>query len=139
MGKTMGRHLIRVTYSQKHKKDPKVGRDPVISALSCTPPLTGCQSPKLGQYDQKYPKTWSRANTPEVEPVISLNSLTSFSATQTLELIFFTKHRKVNILVDIASTHNFIHLHISQENNCYIYVANNFQIVIVNCGFMKCG
>ena len=46
---------------------------------------------------------------PEVELVISLNSLTSFSAPQTLKLIGYIKHRKVIFLVDSGSTHNFIH------------------------------
>jgi hypothetical protein len=52
---------------------------------------------------------------PEVEPVISLNALTGFSAPQTLKLIGYIKHRKVIILVDSGSTHNFIHRHIAQE------------------------
>jgi hypothetical protein len=46
---------------------------------------------------------------PEVELVISINSLTVFSAPQTLKLINYIKHRKVIILVDSGSTHNFIH------------------------------
>jgi hypothetical protein len=58
----MGQYLNPVTYSQKPKMDTKVGRDPMISALSCAPPSTGYQSPKIGQYDQETPKTWSRAN-----------------------------------------------------------------------------
>ena len=57
---------------------------------------------------------------PEVEPVISLNALTSFFAPQTLKLIGYIKHRKVIILVDSGSTHNFIHHHIAQETHCYI-------------------
>jgi hypothetical protein len=76
---------------------------------------------------------------PEVEPVISLNSLTGFSAPQTLKLIGYIKHRKVIILVDSGSTHNFIHHCISQETNFYICVINNFQIMISNGGSMKCG
>jgi hypothetical protein len=52
---------------------------------------------------------------PEVEPLISLNALTSFSAPQTLKLIGYIKHRKFIILVDSGNTHNFIHHHISQE------------------------
>ena len=50
---------------------------------------------------------------PEVEPIISLNSLTGFSTPQTLNLISYIKHRKVIILVDSGSTHNFIHRRIS--------------------------
>ena len=38
-----------------------------------------------------------------------------------------------------GSTHNFIHRYISQEVNCYIYVVNNFQIMISNGGSMECG
>jgi hypothetical protein len=57
---------------------------------------------------------------PEVDPMISLNSLTGFSSPQTLKLIGYIKNRKFIILVDSGSTHNFIHHCISQEVNCYI-------------------
>jgi hypothetical protein len=76
---------------------------------------------------------------PEIELVISLNSLTGFSAPQTLELIGYIKHMNFIILVDSGRTHNFIHHGISQETHCYIHVVNNFQIMISNCGSMKCG
>jgi hypothetical protein len=76
---------------------------------------------------------------PEVEPIISLNALTGFSAPQTLKLIGYIKHQKVIILVDSGSTHNFIHRRIAQETHCYIHAVNNFQIMIANGGSMKCG
>jgi hypothetical protein len=75
---------------------------------------------------------------PEVDPLISLHALTSFLTPQTLKLIGYIKHRKVIILVDSGSTHNFIHRRIAQETNCYICVVNNFQIMISNGGSMKC-
>jgi hypothetical protein len=73
------------------------------------------------------------------ELIISLNALTGFSAPQTLKLIDYIKHRKVIILVDSGSTHNFIHRRIAQETHCYIHVVNNFEIMIANGGSMKCG
>jgi hypothetical protein len=76
---------------------------------------------------------------PEVEPVISINALTGFSAPQTLRLISYIKHRKVIILVDSGSTHNCIHHRFSQETHCYNHAINNFQIMIANGGSMKCG
>jgi hypothetical protein len=79
------------------------------------------------------------SNPPEFEPIISLNALTGFSAPQTLKIIGYIKHRKVIILVNSGSTHNFIHPRIAQENNCYMCAVNNFQIMIVNGGSMKCG
>jgi hypothetical protein len=78
-------------------------------------------------------------DTPEVEPIIFLNALTSFSSPQTLKLIGYIKHRKVIIPVYSGSTHNFIHRCISQETHCYIHVVNNFQIMIANGDSMKCG
>jgi len=57
------------------------------------------------------------SNPPEVEPIISLNALTGFFAPQTLKLIHYIKHRKVIILVDSGSTHNFIHRRIAQETH----------------------
>jgi hypothetical protein len=79
------------------------------------------------------------SNPPNVDAVISLNSLTGFSIPQTLKLISYIKNRKVIILLDNGITHNFIHRCNSQEINCYIYSVNNFQIMISNGGSMKCG
>jgi hypothetical protein len=76
---------------------------------------------------------------PEIEPIISLNTLTGSSSPQTLKLIGYIKHRKVIILVDSGSTHNFIHRRIAQETHFYIHAINNFEIMIANGGSMKCG
>jgi hypothetical protein len=57
---------------------------------------------------------------PKVELVISLNALIGFSTPQTLKIIGYIKHRKVIILVDCGSTHNFIHCCITQETNLYM-------------------
>jgi hypothetical protein len=75
---------------------------------------------------------------PEVEPVISINPLTSFSTPQTLKLISYIKHWNVIILVDSGNMDNFIHHCISQETHCYIHAVNNYQIMIANRGSMKC-
>jgi hypothetical protein len=74
---------------------------------------------------------------PEVESVISLYALTSFSAPQTLKLIGYIKHHKFIILVDSGITHKFIHRRSAQETHCYIHTVNNFQIMIANGGSMK--
>jgi hypothetical protein len=62
----------------------------------------------------------------EVEPLISLHAINGFFAPQTLKLISYINNRKVIILVESCSTHNFIHHRIAQETNCYIHVVNNF-------------
>jgi hypothetical protein len=62
MGKPTGRHPFPITLTQNPKRGPKVDRDPVISASLGAPSSISCRSPKIGQNDQGYPKTWSRAN-----------------------------------------------------------------------------
>jgi hypothetical protein len=62
---------------------------------------------------------------PKVEPIISLNDITSFSTPETLRLIDYIKHAKVIILVDSGNTHNCIHRRIAQETHCYIHAVNN--------------
>ena len=57
--------------------------------------------------------TQEPTNPPKVDPLISLHALIGFSAPQTLKLIGYIKHRKVIILVDSGSTHNFIHCRIA--------------------------
>jgi hypothetical protein len=93
----------------------------------------------LVEYPSLPDATQEPVDPPKVDPLISLHALTGFSAPQTLKLIGYIKHRKVIILVDSGSTHNFIHCRIAQETNCYIRAVNNFQIMIVNGGSMKCG
>jgi hypothetical protein len=61
----------------------------------------------------------------EVELVISLNALNGFSSPQTLKLIGYIKHRKVIILVDSGSTHNFIHRRIAKK-----LIATSMQSII---------
>jgi hypothetical protein len=79
------------------------------------------------------------SNPPIIEPLISLNAHTRFSAPQTLKLIGYIKNQKFIILVDNNNTHNFIHCCIFQDVSFYICLVNDFQIMISNGGSMKCG
>jgi hypothetical protein len=49
MGKPMGQHPHTRYIISNPKKDPKRGRDPVITASACAPPSTGYRSPKVGK------------------------------------------------------------------------------------------
>lgn len=47
-------------------------------------------------------------------------------------------HYKVVVLNDSGSTHNFIHMRIAREGNCFVRPVNNFQILIANGRMTKC-
>jgi hypothetical protein len=95
-------------------------------------------SKDVSEEDVEAPLVFESTEPTDITPPSDINILTSFFAPQTLKLIGYIKHRKVIILVDSGSTHNFIHRRIAQETNCYIRAINNFQIMIANGGSMKC-
>jgi hypothetical protein len=55
----------------------------------------------------------------DIEPHISLHALTSIYAPQTLKLIGYIKHRKIIVLIDSGSTHNFIQQCVTQETQMH--------------------
>jgi hypothetical protein len=125
-------------YDDKHFTSHKCKEQNLFMAISEDIPEDDVENPLVSESPEITDIT-PPLDPPEVEPIISLNDLTSFFAPQTLKLIGYIKHRKVIILVDSGSTHNFIHRRIAQETHCYIHAVNNFQIMIANGGSMKCG
>jgi len=77
----------------------------------------------------------------EMNSTISCNAVEEI-ATQTIKIEGHIKKKNVIVLIDFGSTHNFIHCKISNELNCFLYLAPECQ-VIVACGgtinfFGKC-
>ena len=42
------------------------------------------------------------------------------------------------MLIDFSSTHNFIHYKLAKVLNCFIYLALEFQVMIVGGGTINC-
>jgi hypothetical protein len=53
---------------------------------------------------------------------------------QTLNIEGYIKKKKVIVLIDYGSTHNFIHCKLAKDLNCYIYPTSKFQVMIANGG-----
>eukprot|EP00253_Pinus_taeda_P014160 PITA_14160 len=53
---------------------------------------------------------------------------------QTLKIEGHIKKKKVIVLIDSGSTHNFIHCKITEELNCYLYPAPECQVMVANGG-----
>jgi hypothetical protein len=125
-------------YDDKYFPDHKCKEKNIFMSISEDVSEEDVETPLVSKSPETTDKT-PPSDPPEVEPIISLNSLTGFSTLQTLKLIGYIKHKKVIILVDSGRTHNFIHRHIAQETHCYIHAFNNFQIMISSGGSIKCG
>jgi hypothetical protein len=73
------------------------------------------------------------------EPIIFLHALSCILTLWTLKIKGYIKHQLMVVLIDIGSTHNFIHRRLANEIHFFVHLVSNFQILITNGGTMKCG
>ena len=53
---------------------------------------------------------------------------------QTIKIEGQIKKKKIIVLIDSGSTHNFIHCQVEKELNCFLYPAPKCQVIISNGG-----
>jgi hypothetical protein len=70
----------------------------------------------------------------ELTPTISCNALARISTPQTLKIEGFIKKKKVIVLIDSGSTHNFIHYKLAKALNFFVYPEPEFQVMIADGG-----
>ena len=72
---------------------------------------------------------------------ISCNALAGITTPQTLKIEGHIKKKKVIVLIDSSSTHNFIHCKVAKEFNCFLY-PTPCEVMVANGGpinyFGKC-
>ena len=61
-----------------------------------------------------------------MSPTISCNALAGITTPQTLKIEGHIKKKKVIVLIDSGSTHNFTHCKVAKELNCFLYPALEF-------------
>jgi hypothetical protein len=71
-------------------------------------------------------------------PTISCHALVGIITPQTLKIKGYIKKKKVILLIDSGSTHNFIHCQLAKAHNCFIYLAPEFQVMIENGETINC-
>ncbi len=70
----------------------------------------------------------------EMNLTISCNALTRITTPQTLKIKGHIKKKKVIVLIDSGSTHNFIHCKITKELNCFLYPTPECQVMVASVG-----
>jgi hypothetical protein len=74
----------------------------------------------------------------ELTPTISCSLLAGISTPQTLKIEGYIKKKKVIVLIDSGSTHNFIHDKLAKDLNCFVYPTPEFQVMIADGGTINC-
>eukprot|EP00253_Pinus_taeda_P022383 PITA_22383 len=74
----------------------------------------------------------------EMNFTISFNALVGITTPQTIKIEGHIKKKKVVVLIDSGSTHNFIHYKIAKEFNCFLYPASESQVMVASGGTINC-
>jgi len=70
----------------------------------------------------------------EMSLTISCNALGGITTPQTLKIEGHIKKKKVIVLIDSGSTHNFIHHKVAKELNYFLYPTPECQVMVANGG-----
>jgi hypothetical protein len=70
--------------------------------------------------------------------MISCNALAGINTLQTLKIEGYIKKKKVIVLIESDSTHNFIHYKLAKAFNCFVYPSPEFQVMIADGGTINC-
>ena len=70
----------------------------------------------------------------QINPTISCNALVGITTPRTIKIEGQIRKKKVIVLIDSGSTHNFIHCKVAKELNCFLYPSLECQVMIANGG-----
>ena len=74
----------------------------------------------------------------KMNPTIYCNALTRITTPKNFKIEGNIKKKKVIVLTDSGSTHNFIHYKIAKELNFFLYPAPECQVMVVNGATINC-
>ena len=74
----------------------------------------------------------------EIIPTISCDALAGIITPQTLKIERYIKKKKVTMLIDYDSNHNFVHYKLAKVLNFFVYPAPEFQVMIADGGTINC-
>eukprot|EP00253_Pinus_taeda_P028807 PITA_28807 len=74
----------------------------------------------------------------EMNLTTSCNELAGITTPQAIRIEGHIKKKKVIVLIDSGSTHNFIHCKIAKEVNCFLYPAPECQVMVASGGIVNC-
>jgi hypothetical protein len=74
----------------------------------------------------------------ETTPTMSFRALADINTPQILKIQGYIKTKKVTMLSDSRSTHNFINYKLEKDLNCFVFPTLEFQVMIADGGTINC-
>ena len=97
-----------------------------------------CEEEEAKEQEPSQDEEIEEITSKHVTPTVSCHALVGICTPQTLKIEGYIKKRKVTVLIDCGSTHNFIHCKLAKALNCFVYPAPEFQLMIANGGTINC-
>jgi hypothetical protein len=97
-----------------------------------------CQEEEEQEKEPSQDENVKAISSEELTPTISCNALARINTHQTLKIEGYIKNKKVIVLIDYGSTHNFIHYKLAKDFNCFVYPVPEFQVMIADGGTINC-
>jgi hypothetical protein len=93
-----------------------------------------CEEEEEQEQEPSQDENVEEISSKELNPTISCNAFIGISTPQTLKIEGYIKKKKVIVLIDSSSTHNFIHYKLTKDLNCFVYPVPEFQVMIADGG-----
>ena len=78
------------------------------------------------------------ATSEEITPTIYCHALDGISTPKNVKIEGYINNKKVTMLIDSGSTHNFIHCKLAKGLNCFVYSTPEFQVMNRDGGTINC-
>jgi hypothetical protein len=117
-------------YDSKYSKGHKCGEKKLVYIV--------CEEEEEQEQEPSQDENVEAISFEEMTPTILCNSLARISTPQTLKIKGYIKTKKVIVLIDSGSTHNFIHYKLAKDLNCFVYPMPEFQVIIADGGTINC-
>jgi hypothetical protein len=122
--------VLCFNYVNKYSKGNKCGEKKLL--------YIDCEEEEEQEQKPSQDENIEAISSQELNPTISCNTLARISTPQTLKIEGYIKKKKVIVLIDSGSTHNFIHYKLARDLNFFVYPAPYFQVMIVDGGTINC-
>ena len=73
-----------------------------------------------------------------MSPTISCKALAGITTPQSLNIEGHIKKKKVILLIDLGSTHSFIHCKVAKELNFFLYPTPESEVMVEEGGTINC-
>jgi hypothetical protein len=113
-------------YDNKYIKGHKCGEKKLF--------YIDCEEEEEQEQEPSQDENIESISSEKLTPTILCNALSGISTPQTLKIKGYIKNKKVIVLIDSGSTHNFIHYKLAKDLNCFVYPVSEFQVMIANGG-----